>query len=349
MLKELKKAVQRMSFRLMFLLNVSIFISGCGGGDSTAITTTTTATSASTSVDVFDGAAVGCTVINGSSTAIEFGNGQYEFATALEVGSVVTATGCTDADTQSQLPEMSGVVQTGGAVVSPITTLIVAASTDTAAPGASKRTAARTISAAALQVAITKIVTNLGLGSYDPVNPATANYVAAAKADTAGDSVPATAMRIGLAIATLIKGVEIASGDVGSGPAVLAVADAIINSPVAVDLRSKVGVTTLMYAAATLDTSVTTIITRASKNIVSTVIKIARTNGPIGNAIAVTVAVSVVLNDSTAMTFSSGTTLDSLSSAVNNVTLPSPTPSTVDRTSLLLTSDVDCTAGGILV
>jgi hypothetical protein len=133
---------------------------------------------APTFVDVFDGAAIGCRVSSGGTTATEVGDGAYTFATVLDAGTVVTATGCTDSDTQSLLPQLSGVVQSGAVVISPITTLIVEAAiaNDVAAKGADLRTDARSILATALETAIAQIVTNLGLGDYQSTDPATANY-----------------------------------------------------------------------------------------------------------------------------------------------------------------------------
>jgi DNA-binding CsgD family transcriptional regulator len=95
---------------------------GGGGGGDTVVTT-----SATTSFDVFDGAAIGCSVSSDATTATEVGDGAYTFATVLDAGTVVIATGCTDTDTQSLLPALSGVVQSGAVVISPITTLIVEA------------------------------------------------------------------------------------------------------------------------------------------------------------------------------------------------------------------------------
>lgn len=69
-----------------------------------------------------------------------------------------------------------------GGVVSPITTLIVESAL------ASNPTATSLSSDASL-AAVSKIITSLGLTGYDPIDLATANYVAAAKADTAAVSI----------------------------------------------------------------------------------------------------------------------------------------------------------------
>ena len=98
-----------------------MLLSACGGGGSSASDTDT----ATTSVDIFDGAALGCTVTSGGITATEAGGGKYTFSSALGAGAIVTATGCTDTDTQSLLPKLSGAAQSGAVVISPITTLIV--------------------------------------------------------------------------------------------------------------------------------------------------------------------------------------------------------------------------------
>jgi hypothetical protein len=149
---------------LPLIVLVSLFVSACGGGGGgdTVITTP---------VDVFDGAAIGCSVSSDGATATEVGDGAYIFAMALDEGTVVAATGCTDSDTQSLLPALSGVVQSGAVVISPITTLIVEAAiaNDVAAMGV------KSISASALQAAIASVVANLELGDYQPTDPATAN------------------------------------------------------------------------------------------------------------------------------------------------------------------------------
>jgi hypothetical protein len=89
-------------------------------------------------VEVFDGAALGCSVSSDGESATESGDGAYTFASVLDTATVVTATGCIDSDTQSLLPTLSGLVQSGAVVISPITTLIVevAIANEVAAKGA---------------------------------------------------------------------------------------------------------------------------------------------------------------------------------------------------------------------
>jgi hypothetical protein len=257
-------------------------LSACGGSGGDTVDTTT----ATTSVDVFDGAAIGCSVSSDGTVATEVGEGAYTFASVLDAGTVVTATGCTDTDTQSLLPTLSGVVQSGAVVISPITTLIVEAAI---------ANGARSISATALETAIARIVANLGLGDYKPTDPATANYVAAAKADTTGTSTAAVAMRISLAISTLLKSVEVSAGPADASAAITAITLAISNAPV--DLTSPTSITTMMEAAAsTLGSTVAAAVATATTAVASSVAAIAGTTGSIDDAIAATTAVSTILN-----------------------------------------------------
>jgi hypothetical protein len=275
-------------------------LTACGGD--TVVTTTAT-----TSVDVFDGAAIGCSVSYDGTVATEVGNGAYTFATVLDTGTVVTASGCTDSDTQSLLPILSGVVQSGAVVVSPITTLIVEAAiaNDIAAKGADLRTDARSISATALETAIARIVANLELGDYQPTDPATANYIAAAKADTTGTGTAAVAMRNSLTIATLLKSVEVSAGRANASAAVSAVSQAIVNSLSVVDLSQSTGVEAVMTEAKKLaPPAVATAIQTASDAIVTLVTLIINTTGDITLAIEVTTTIANFLNtaDETAIT-----------------------------------------------
>jgi hypothetical protein len=274
-------------------------LTACGGD--TLVTTTAT-----TSVDVFDGAAIGCTVSSDGTVATEVGDGAYTFATVLDAGTVVTATGCTDTDTQSLLPALSGVVQSGAVVISPITTLIVEAAiaNDVAAKGADLRTSARSISTTALQAAIAQIVANLGLGDYKPTDPATANYVAAAKADTTGTTPAAVVMRMSLAISTLLKSVEVSAGPANASTAVAAVSQAIVNSLSVVDLSQSAGVAAVMTEAKTLAPAVAIAIQTASDAIVTLVTLTINTPGDIMVAVEVTTIIAELLNtaDETTMT-----------------------------------------------
>jgi hypothetical protein len=274
-------------------------LTACGGD--TLVTTTAT-----TSVDVFDGAAIGCTVSSDGTVATEVGDGAYTFATVLDAGTVVTATGCTDADTQSLLPTLSGVPQSGAVVISPITTLIVEAAiaNGVEAKGVGLRTSAKSVSTAALQAAIAQIVANLGLGDYKPTDPATANYVAAAKADTTGTTPAAVVMRVSLAISTLFKSVEVSAGPANASTAVAAVSQAIVNSLTVVDLSQSAGVAAVMTEAKALAPAVAIAIQTASDAIVTLVTLIINTPGDITAAIEVTTIIAEFLNtaDETTMT-----------------------------------------------
>ena len=285
-------------------------LTACGGGGGDTVNTST----ATTSVDVFDGAAIGCSVSSAGTTATEVGDGAYTFATALDAGTVVTATGCTDTDTQSLLPTLSGVVQSGAVVISPITTLIVEAAiaNDVAAKSADLGTGARSISATALENAIARIVTNLGLGDYQPTDPATANYVAAAKADTTGTSTAAVAMRISLAISTLLKSVEVSAGPANASAAVSAVSQAIVNSLSVVNLTQTTGIEAVMTAAQTLAPAVATPIQTASDAIVTLVTLIINATGDITLAIEVTSIIADFLNTADDTTITNTTTITEL-------------------------------------
>jgi hypothetical protein len=279
-------------------------LTACGGGDTAAKNTATT------SVAVFDGAAIGCRVSSVGTTATEVGDGAYTFATVLDAGTVVTATGCTDTDTQLLLPALLGVVDESGAVViSPITTLIIEAAiaNDGSAKDIDLRTGARSISATRLQAAIARIVTNLELGDYQPTDPATANYVAAAKADTTGTSTAAVAQRISLAMSILLKSIEVSAGPANASAAVTAVSQAIVNSLSVVDLTQTTGIAAVMTAAQTIaqiETASIAQIETASEAIKILVNTIINTTGDITLAIEATSIIANFLNtaDETAIT-----------------------------------------------
>jgi hypothetical protein len=283
-------------------------LTACGGGD-TVITTPAT-----TPADVFDGAAIGCSVSSDGATATEVGDGAYIFATALDEGTVVAATGCTDSDTQSLLPAMSGVVQSGAVVISPITTLIVEAviATDVAATGV------KSISATALQAAIASVVANLELGDYQPTDPATANYVAAAKADATGTSTAAVAMRVSLAMSTLLKSVEVSAGPANASVALAAVSQAIVNSSSAIDLTQTSGVAAVMTAAQALAPApaVAAAIQAAATAIATPVALIINTTGDIKAAIDVTTTIAEFLNTATETTITEPANIAALVTSV---------------------------------
>lgn len=295
--------------QILFTAGLLLTLTACGGDGDTAATTTTT-----TSVDVFDGAAIGCSVSSGGMTATEVGDGTYTFARVLEAGAIVTATGCTDADTQSLLPTLSGVPQSGAVVVSPITTLIVEAAiaNDVAANGVDLGAGAGSISATALETAIAGIVVNLGLGDYQPTDPATANYVAAAKADTTGTAPSAVVMRVSLALSTLLKSVEVSAGPTNASTAVSAVSQAIVNSLSVVDLTQTTGVEAVMTEAQTISPAVASAIQTASDAIVTLVTLIINTTGDIKVAIEATTIIAEFLNTANETTITDPTTITEL-------------------------------------
>jgi hypothetical protein len=290
-----------------FTAGLLLTLTACGGDGDTAATTTT-------SVDVFDGAAIGCIVSSGGITATEVGDGKYTFTKVLEAGAIVTATGCTDADTQSLLPTLSGVPQSGAVVVSPITTLIVEAAiaNDVAENGVDLGAGARSISATALETAIAGIVVNLGLGDYQPTDPATANYVAAAKADTTGTAPSAVVMRVSLALSTLLKSVEVSASPANASTAVSAVSQAVVNSLSVVDLTQTTGVEAVMTEAKALAPAVASAIQTASDAIVTPVTLIINTTGDIKVAIEATTIIAEFLNTANETTITDPTTITEL-------------------------------------
>jgi hypothetical protein len=321
-------------FKKQIWLTVALLLTltACGGGGGDTVVTTT----AITSVDVFDGAAIVCSVSSDGTTATEVGDGAYTFAKELDTGTIVTATGCTDTDTQSLLPALSGVVQSGAVVISPITTLIVEAAiaNDVAAKSADLRTNARSISATALETAIARIVANLGLGDYQPTDPATANYVVAAKADTTGTSTAAVAQRFSLAISTLLKSVEVSAGPANASAGVSAVSQAIVNSLSVVDLTQTTGVEAVMTEAQTLAPAVATEIQTASDAIVTLVTLIINTTGDITLAIEVTTIIADFLNTADKTAITNTTTITELVTTVTT-TVAAVSPSCALGTSIL--------------
>jgi hypothetical protein len=248
-------------------------------------------------VEVFDGAALGCSVSSDGQPATESGDGTYTFAFVLDTAKVVTASGCIDSDTQLLLPILSGLMQSGAVVISPITTLIVeVAIANEVANGTELRTGARSISATTLESAIAQIVANLELGDYKPTDPATANYVATAKADTTGTSTAAKAMRVSLAISTLLKSIEISAGPADASAAVSAVSQAMANSLSAVDLTQSAGIEAVMKAAILIAPEVANPIKTASGAIVTLVTLIINSPGDITIAVDVTTIISGFLN-----------------------------------------------------
>jgi hypothetical protein len=242
--------------------------------------------SVSTTIDVFDGYALNCNVTANGIAAEEVGNGEYTVTSTQELpdGAVVSATDCVDADTGAQLPTLQGVAQQAGVAVSPITTLIVAAALASGGDPAN-------LTAEAIQTATTAIVEKLGLGSYDPINPATANYV-----DDVGTNTTSQAqMQLGLAITTLLKTIEKAAGD-DSDAAITALATAILDDADTIDLSDVVEVQALMTSAASQDETVATALETASDAAADKVAQIAGADS-VGEAAAITQAIAQVLDD----------------------------------------------------
>ena len=111
----------------------------------------------STSVEVFDGFGLGCAVSVNGVAAAELGGGSYSAIGTFSDGAVFSATGCTDADTDEELPALSGVAPSAGVAISPIPTLMVEAAR-AANPGADTATVGR----AALTYEKTAKLTNPG-------------------------------------------------------------------------------------------------------------------------------------------------------------------------------------------
>ena len=269
---------------LALVLLSALFVSACGGGGGGDDDTTT-------EIQVFDGAATGCSVTVNGVAATELGDGAYSFDGSIDDGVILRATGCTDSDTGLLLPAMSGVAQSGGGVISPITTLIVESLL------ASDPTASRLPNDEVLN-AVNQIITNLGLVGYDPIDPSTANYVAAAKADVGGTGISANAMRVALAISTLLKGAEVAAGSTDASAAVTAIAKAVSGSTGIIVLSNSTAVEALLNNARALaSTRVGAALTVAGTAVAPSIVVIIVSPGNITDAISVTTAISKILND----------------------------------------------------
>jgi hypothetical protein len=203
-----------------------------------------------------------------------------------------------------------------------------------AAKGVGLRTGAKSVSTTALQAAIAQIVANLGLGDYQPTDPATANYVAAAKADATGTTTAAVVMRVSLAISTLLKSVEVSAGPANASTAVAAVSQAIVNSLTVVDLTQTTGVAAVMTEAQTIAPAVASAIQTASDAIVTLVTLIINTTGDITLAIEVTTIIADFLNTADKSTITNPTTKTELITTVTT-TVAAATPNCALGTSTL--------------
>jgi hypothetical protein len=289
-------------FKKQHLLTAGLVLTltACGGDGGTAAETV--------SADVFDGAAVDCLVQSNGATATEVGDGVYTFDAVLTEGAFTTASGCKDSDTQALLPNLSGVIQSGAVVISPITTLIVEAAIakEVAAGGnsADLRAGVIPISVTDLEVAKGLVVTNLGLGDYQPMDPKTANYITAAKADLTGSGIAAAAMRSSLAISSMLKSLEISAGSANANVAVSAVSQAIAESASVVDFTQPTHSKLVLATAQSIAPAVATSIQAATDVIAASVALISGATGPITIAIAATTTVAEFLNTADATTIS---------------------------------------------
>lgn len=272
------------------------------------------ATTETVSADVFDGAAVGCLVKSNGANAVEVGDGAYKFDAVLNEGAVAVASGCRDSDTQALLPKLSGVILSGAVVISPITTLIVeAALAKDVAAGANSadlRAGVVGISVVELEAATISIVANLSLGDYQPTNPDTANYIAAAKADSTGTGTAAVAMRASLAISSMLKSLEVSADSENATAAVSVVSQAIAESASVVDLTQPTHTKLVLDSAQSIATAksmapeVATSIQAAADAIATSVALISGASGEITIAIAATTTVAKFLNTADATTVS---------------------------------------------
>ncbi|MCP4276039.1 MAG: Ig-like domain-containing protein, partial [Gammaproteobacteria bacterium] len=278
----------------------------CGGGSGDD------SLPASTTIDVFDGAATGCTVTINGIAATELGEGQYSVSGTFDDGIVISATGCTDSDTGLQLPTLAGVTQSGGAAVSPITTLIVQSAL------ASDPTAT-SFPDDIILAAVKKVITNLGLTGYDPIDPSTANYVANAKADTEGTGISAGAMRIALALSTLLKGAEISAETTDANNVITAIAKAVATSTSTIDLSSSTAIATLLNdAGVDASASVADALAVTSDAIAESVAIIVSTSGFIADSITVTTAIVTILNKTDKAEIALSSFSDGLTSAATS-------------------------------
>lgn len=260
----------------------SASIVGCHDGKDRPVTHSTTIT-------VFDGYGLGCDVTVNGIAADEDINGAYILTTSQELddGAVISASNCTDADTHTILPTLLGVSQSGGAAVSPITTLIVAAAVKAGGDPAN-------LTAEALTSAKNAVVTKLGLGSYDPTNPATANYVK----DVNDNAASQQQMQLALALTTLLKTLEKAAGE-NAEAAIAALATAVTNSETNIDLGDVSAIQTLMSDAASSaggDEAVFDALTNTSAAVADKVAQIANADS-VGAAAAITQAITQTIDN----------------------------------------------------
>jgi len=265
-------------------------------------------------------------VTSNGITATENGNGLYTFNLVLTEGAVVTAIGCIDSDTQSQLPQLIGVTQSGAAVISPITTLIVETAIAKAIAAGKTSTELRSglvsLPATELDIATTSIVNNLGLGDYKPTDSKTANYITAAKGDPTGTANSAMVMRVSLSVSTLLKSVAVSVGSTDSSGAISLVSQGVAESTAPIDLTQKAhSAAILTWAQNRVPSEVANRIENAKEAITTSVKFISSSSGDINIAIAAAKSVSTFLNDATESSIADSaaviTLTNNTSSAVN--------------------------------
>lgn len=238
-----------------------------------------------TTVEVFDGYATACTVTYNTIPATEVRSGVYEFDIYIPPFSIIEAINCVDVDTDVELPDLSGVNMEGGGVVSPITTLIVAAAR-AQNPGADPTN----LSEEALAAAKATIVEKFDLGSYDPLDPETANYV-----DTIDEPESQATMQLGLALTTLLKTI-VAASPADAEAALAALATAIVNTEGTIELADATSVQTLLESAAEANPDLTAVFEDVYTNGVDAIVAIAGAEN-VNLAAGIAQAVGQVIDD----------------------------------------------------
>lgn len=274
--------MKKIALAVVVASTAAVGVVGCHDSKDRNPTSTTT-------IEVFDGYALNCEVTANGIAAVEVGGGTYTITdtTELPTGAVVEATGCEDADTGALLPDLSGIAQEGGVAVSPFTTLIVAIALAEGGDPAN-------LTEEAIAAATEQIVEKFDLGSYDPLDPATANYV-----DTVATSEESQgAMQLALALSTLIKTIERTAGE-DADAAVTALATAIVNTDGIIELETAGTVDTLLTAAAAEAPELASAFTEASAASATIVQEIAGAES-VGVAAAAASAAAEVLNDPSA-------------------------------------------------
>ena len=277
----------------------------------------------STRVNVFDGPGIGCTVVAEDNTAAEIGTsepGVYTLDFSFTDGTIVTATGCSHAQSGALLPTLYGAVYGEHAVVSPLSSLSVIAALSTIAPRLAE-SSYRIITTDILGDYQSRISTALGItNGYSPLIPQAAHYFDPALSDSDGSSTEAGMMRQALAISTLLRGVEIAAG-ANAEAAVQAIARAFADAGDLVDLGTTAGVRSLLEDAVLIDPSVSGELAIASDALAETVALIASTYGPVSTAFAATGSAADALNDADSDLLALGSFIGDLTQGIKDTLL----------------------------